>query len=822
MKKVRELSLNGDQWQVAEIGATAPPVAATVPGTIHTDLLAAGKIPDPFLACNETAVQWVGERDWRWEREVAVDAELLGRERIDLVFAGIDTVATVRLNGQVIAHSDNMYVPLRIDVTDQLRAHNRLEVAIDSPLRVGREREATHGLHLVECYGQPAPYVRKAPYSFAWDWGPKLPTSGIWQAVSLQAYETRLADVWPRTELSADRRRAKLTAQVEIVATRAHEALVTVELAGPGLTAAAELPVALPAGTSEHTLVLEVPDVELWWPHGYGSQPLYELTTRLVDRANPADAVDIKHNKIGFRTLELVRTPDGDGGGESFGFRVNGQDIFCRGANWIPDDNFLPRLSPEHYRRAVLRARDGGMNMLRVWGGGIYESETFYDLCDQLGVLVWQDFVFACSLYPDHLDWFRDSVAREAQANVRRLRGRTCLACFCGNNECHQAWHEWGWKTRGDWDRFYGQTLYDELLPQVVSDLAPHVPYWPGSPYAGDHPNSEHAGDMHCWAVWHCGEPAEFYEQLRCRFLSEFGFEAAPCAATLVEMAGQPIDAMRPQDEVIGHHERCQDGPAKLAKYLETEFGAPTDDLNLWIYRTQYVQAHCVGTALRHTRRRFPHCGGVLFWQHNDCWPAISWSCVDHVDRPKARRDFAATAYSIADHDGTLSVWLCGNRPEDLPAGEVRIKLLEFSGEPRFQTEVAVGGGQPGQQAYEAWRAAHSAVGLGDGRGTILVADYWADGQRLARATRTFAPVKDQPWRDPAITLTTEPAADGSFVVTLSAERVVLGAMLTANGDPSGFSDNFVTVLPGEPTRLHSRTDQDLIVMHAAVGLAGT
>ncbi len=813
MRSVQRTDLGGGAWQLAQVGGEGGPLPATVPGTAHTDLLAAGRIPDPFLGLNEAEVQWVAERDWVWNRSFEASAELLARGRVELVFEGVDTAATVSLNGEKIARSDNMYVPLRIDVKGRLRAgENRLGVRIESPQRVRRERAAAAGLNLPEAFNKAAAYLRKAPYSFGWDWGPALPASGIWKPVYLQTYDACIADVWPRVRLAEDLDSAELALEVEIEAAAGFGGEIEAVLSGHGQEISVRGEVKAPAGTSLHKLSINVEKPELWWPNGLGDQPLYDLEVRLTAGGKE---VDSSRRRVGFRRIELAREPDERG--ETFFFRVNGYPVFCKGANWIPDDIFLPRVTRESLARTLAMAGAAHMNTLRVWGGGAYESEDFYDLCDEMGFLVWQDFIFACGMYPDHLDWFRESVRREAEANVKRIRGRACLALLCGNNENHQGWHEWGWKKSGKYDRFYGERLYHEVLPDVCARLAPEVPYWPGSPFGGEKPNSQERGDMHYWGVWHRQEPAEGYEKLTCRFLSEFGFESGPPMKTVRELAGS--GELRPDSPVMLAHEKCTNGPEKLGQYLETEFGAPTADVTEWVWRSQYVQAHCVGTALRHTRRRFPDCGGVLFWQLNDCWPVTSWSCMDHKCRPKAlwfqaRRDFAPAACSLADEGGELSAWLACDRPENLPAGQVRVRLMDFAGKVLFaETADFQGASEPG--ALTVWSASRETLPLGDGKGVALVADYVVAGKLTSRALRTFANHKDQPLGEPKISMTVTSVAPRDYEVTLASDRLVLGAMLTADGDPSPFSDNFLHLLPGEPVTVHSSVGEGIEIAHA-------
>jgi beta-mannosidase len=816
MQSLKRVELGGNDWVLAEVGGDIGPVPAVVPGTVHTDLMVAGIIPDPFLETNEKDLLWVLEKDWSWGKSFDVSADILSRSSVELVFEGIDTAATIRLNGREIAQTENMYIPLRIDVKKSLICgQNQLEVIIQSPTRVRDELAAPDGLGLTQAYDKASAYLRKAPYSFSWDWGPELPTSGIWKPVYLEVCEARISDVWPQAELFEGGAAARLRLSVSVDSFAALDGRLQVKLRRGDTELEVLESIKTPAGESQHELEIRIDDPDLWWPLGYGQQPLYELETVLLAGE---EKLDTDKRRVGLRSIELVRQDDETG--ESFFFRVNGEPVFCRGANWIPDDSFLPRLKREDTYKTVALARQAGMNMLRIWGGGVYESDDFYDACDEMGILVWQDFCFACGLYPDHLESFCQSVRLEAEANLHRLRGRTSLALLCGNNECQWGWHVWGWGEK--FDRFYGEKLYQEVLPEVAARLAPETAYWPGSPYGPkDDPNSQDRGDMHYWGVWHRKEPAEGYEKLTCRFLSEFGFESGPAIKTIREFTKQTD--LTPDSPVMLHHERCSDGPAKLKQYLETEFGPVTEDLALWVYRSQYVQAHCVGTALRHTRRRFPDCGGVLFWQHNDCWPATSWSCIDHRGRPKAlwyqaRRDFAPVACSLADVDGELSAWICANRPEDAPAGQMNIRLLDFEGREHYRQGVEFSG-LDDFRPLKLWSASHEEVKLGDGRGLLLVADYLVGGERIARAVRTFVNCKDQNLGQPNVQLDIVPAPEGSgYQVTVSSDRVVLGLMLTVDGDPSPFEENFLYLLPGETQTVISSAGQGITYLHAGSG----
>lgn len=629
-------------WQLAEVPAGAevaaisalPPsewIAAAVPGSAHGALLAAGRMPDPFFGMNEAQVQWVGERSWAW-RLVFEATQLSTHE--DLVFDGLDTYCSAWLNGTRLLDSDNMFVPQRVAVRALLRpGPNELLLRFDPPLQRAREQEAAFGQRALWNGDSARLYARKAQYHFGWDWGPVLLTSGPWRPVRRHGWDLRIADVacHPQLDLATARATLRLHTRLAGATDGLH---IEHELLGPdGRRVAAT---SNPAGVAEAALVVD--NAQLWWPRGLGAQPLYTLCTRVTDGERTL-AVD--RRRIGLRTLRLVQAPVQGEAGSSFCFEVNGVEFFAGGANWIPDDSLLERISPARYRERVAQAAAANMNMLRVWGGGIYEEDAFYDACDELGLLVWQDFMFACGMYPAH-PAFQDSVRAEAQAAVTRLRHHACLALWCGNNEDYAVAESIGnYGPAAAPDAFAARALYEQLLPEVCRALDPTRPYWPGSPYS---PNPDgislssdpSVGDRHSWEVWHQQMlPYQRYGEVQGRFVSEFGMQSHASLA-LLESALPPAERF-PESRTVTWHNKAgsgvPDGHRRLAVYLADNLRVGTT-LAEHVYATQFVQAEAMRYAYQDFRRRWQQpgaraVGGALVWQLNDCWPATSWALID-------------------------------------------------------------------------------------------------------------------------------------------------------------------------------------------------
>ncbi|MFJ8464374.1 glycoside hydrolase family 2 protein [Streptomyces swartbergensis] len=663
----------GDRW-ILRHGPDALP--ASVPGCVHTDLMAAGVIPDPFLALGECEVEWVGRRDWTYERELTSAS---AQEQTDLVFDGLDTVAEISLDGRLLGKVRNMHRSYRFDVTG---LSGRLSVRFVSAYA---EAEAVRG-RLGErpaAYAEPYQYLRKMACSFGWDWGPTLVTAGIWRPVRLEHWSTaRIARVRPL--VTVDEGVGVVELAVDVERTRV-EAPLVLEAEVGGVRARAEI------DGAGGVVRLRVPDIRLWWPRGYGQQPLYDVELRLLDGD---DALDVWRRRIGFRTVELDQRPDAHGTG--FTLVVNGERLFARGVNWIPDDVFPSRITRERYRERLEQAAGAGVDLVRVWGGGIYESEDFYDACDELGLLVWQDFPFACAAYPEEQP-LRGEVEAEARENVVRLMPHPSLVLWNGNNENLWGFRDWGWEPRLAGDS-WGEGYYLGVLPRVVAELDPTRPYTAGSPWSGSwdrHPNDPAHGTHHSWEVWNREDYADYRLSVP-RFVAEFGWQAPPAYATL--RRALPGEELAPDSPGMLHHQKADDGNGKLERGLARHFAVPDGDFDRWHFLMQVNQARAVAAGIEHWRSHWPVCAGTVVWQLNDCWPVTSWAAIDGDGREKPlyhelKRLYADRLLTLRARDGGLVLAAVNQAAGDwTPALTLRRMSVEGEVLGRVTVELTAGG----------------------------------------------------------------------------------------------------------------------------------
>ena len=606
---------------------------AIVPGCVHTDLRRAGKIPDLFWATNENDVQWIEERDWEYRATFTVPADLRAEEQVELVADGLDTVATVRLNGRLTGRTENMFVGHRWQVKNLLRqGTNEITIRFDSALKYIRTHRTGHQPKEFNDPVGRSQVIRKEQCQFGWDWGPRFVTAGIWRDINLEAWsKNRLESVRLNQQHSTDGsvtlRLAPELAHREMGISCHHRLTLNSIVVAEG------------TGTK-----IRVEHAQLWWPNGQGAQPLYTLEIEVLH--SDGSSVGRWVRRIGLRTIALDRHADGDG--ETFQFVVNGRPIFAKGANWIPAHTFVAGLTREHYARDLRSATEAHMNMIRVWGGGIYESEAFYDLCDELGLLVWQDFMFACAIYPGDAAFFR-SVQTEAAQQVRRLRHRASLALWCGNNEIESL--NAGLLKQPPLRRNY-DALFHRLLPTVVARHDAVTDYWPSSPYRtdGDHTpgGGEKRGDTHFWDVWHARNPVKDYEKWRFRFCSEFGMQSYSSPETQATFC--PPEDGNIFGAAMENHQKNRAGNQIILDYVSRRYRFPKSQEDL-VYLSQLNQAYCMQTGVEHYRRLMPHCMGAIYWQLNDCWPVTSWSSIEFTGRWRAlhhaaRRFFAPALVS--------------------------------------------------------------------------------------------------------------------------------------------------------------------------------
>ncbi|OUC90854.1 glycoside hydrolase family 2 protein [Streptosporangium minutum] len=769
-----------DGWTLHQAGGDISGVPATVPGCVHTDLLAAGLIEDPYLDDNENRLTWIGRS--AWEYETVFDWHDDGHQRADLVCEGLDTVAVVELNGVEVASTANQHRSYRFPVRELLReGENTLRIRFASPVAYAEARRAELG-ERPGAYEAPYQFIRKMACNFGWDWGPAVVTSGIWRPIGLESWNgARLASVRPL--VSGDGR-----VEVHVTVERATDAPLTLTAQVAGVAAET----VLAPGEREAVLAVGVPDPRLWWPRGYGAQDRYELIVRLSGQDGEAGE-DTWTGLIGFRDVRLDRT------GDAFTVVVNDVPVFVRGVNWIPDDCFPARITRERLAERFGQAVGAGVNLLRVWGGGLYESEDFYDLADELGLLVWQDFPFACAAYPEE-EPFTAEVEAEARENVIRLAWRPSLALWCGNNEVLEGHADWGWR-EGLGDRTWGAGFFHGLLPAVVAELDPTRPYWPGSPYSGDPdlpPNDPARGTLHIWDVWN-REDYTRYGDYRARFVAEFGFQGPPVHATLRAAVSGELAADAP---LVLHHQKAQEGNAKLLRGLGEHLPAPRayDD---WHYLTQLNQARAVAYGIERFRAQAPYCAGTIVWQLNDCWPVTSWSAVDGAGRRKPlwyalRRVYDDRLLAVAD--GAVAVINDGPCPW---AGELELLRLGLDGDPLAKETAAV---EVAPRSVVVIPLPDPVAVPGDPTAELLVARL---GDR--RAISFFAEDTQVTFPEAVHDAHAE-VVEGGYQVTVTARTLLRElALFPDRLDPAAsVNDMLVTLLPGESATFHIATRRQL------------
>ncbi|HMF41377.1 MAG TPA: glycoside hydrolase family 2 protein [Polyangia bacterium] len=802
--------------KVAHKGAAVEAwLPAVVPGCVHTDLLAAGKIGDPFYRLNEKDQQWIENESWEYRTTVPVDAATLARDRVELVFAGLDTFADVFVNGAQVLTADNMFRSWRVDVKARLKpGNNEILVRFASPIAKVKPAYDKLGYKLPAANDQGKEMVsmwaRKAPYHYGWDWGPRFVTSGIWRPVALEAWDAARLDDVQVFQNKLDANAADLGIIARVVAARAGKVRVSVaQPAGPTL---GEARFDLKPGVNDVKLGARIAKPELWWPAGLGAQKLYSLETKLAtDDKKPLDA---RATRIGLRTVEVVHERDKEG--KSFFIKVNGAPVFMKGANWIPADSFVTRVTDARYRQLLQSAKDANMNMLRVWGGGIYEDDRFYDLADELGLMVWQDFMFACSMYPGD-DPFVENVRQEAIENVRRLRNHPSLALWAGNNENEAAWKQWGWQikftlNKKAQDRIWAdyKKMFHEVLPAVVAAEDPGRFYTRSSPSANDDrvpPNKRNWGDMHFWGVWHAENPYEAYADNISRFMSEYGFQSFPELASVKRYTAPDGSDWNIESPVMLSHQRHPRGNPLIRTYMERDFRKPKDFAS-FLYVGQVLQGIVIKYAAEAHRRAMGHNWGSLYWQLDDCWPVASWSSIDYYGRWKAEQYFARKFYApvlvspVLDK-GTVSIWVVSDRRNDVQA-RLGVRVIDFAGNEVTRVDQAITLAANASRAYLTVKEADILKGA-DPSKVVLVAEVDVPGEAPQRNLLYFKKTKDLQLPKPEVKLAVAPGANGAIAVSVTAKQLARNVFLASGAVDGFFEDNYFDLLPGETVTVSFR-----------------
>ena len=752
-------------------------IPATIPGSIHTDLLAAGLIQDPFLDDNERLYAWIGYCDWSYSTEFEfnpTDAKFT-----DLVFDGVDTVASIYLNGKMLAEVKNQHRSYRFAVKDLLSVgKNKLEVRFSSAIKYADRMSLELG-YRPHVNHHPYNAVRKMAANFGWDWGIDTSTCGLWKPVYLESYDSRISSVRPVTNVSADQGYASIFVELAGEASGSLEVIIDDQqliLTKPEI------------GTNK--IELEIPSVKKWWPNGDGQATLYPLEVKLTSQDR---VIDSSSCEIGFRdiSVEFPKSEDGIG----FEFHVNGQPTYIRGVNWIPNDAFLHRITKDSLRERLTQAKNANINLLRVWGGGIYESEEFYELCNELGLMVWQDFLFACASYSE--EGLGEEVELEARENITRIMKHPSLALWNGNNENLWGHQEWNWQQRLE-GKSWGAGFYFELLPKLVSELDPARPYTPGSPYSPNPDklhNDPNYGSVHIWDLWN-QKDYPHYLDYKPRFVAEFGWQGPANWSTINESISD--NPLTPESPGMIIHQKAMSGNDKLTDGLVNHFSLP-NNMDDWHWAMQLNQANAIRFGLEHMRTEFPSCMGSIVWQLNDCWPVTSWAAIDGAGRQKPLYYSIAQSYepllvTFAKTAKALSVNVLNNQ-NHAQDGELTITLLDFDGK-----EIA-------KHSEIAKIAAHSKHSLdlpaalsspNDKARSFLLAKFEGEQKH-----HFFAEYKDSKLEAAKYLVELEAVVDG-YQLKITADNLIRDLLVMIDRlDPAASIDNaLVTLLPGETVDL--------------------
>jgi beta-mannosidase len=781
---------------------------AEVPGTVHTDLLATGNIEDPFYRDNEEKLQWIENETWLYQTSFDLDEEFLEKQNLRIVFEGLDTYAEVKLNGQHLLTADNMFRNWKADIKPfALAKKNLLEIIFTPAVTEDSIKDTKMNYRLPDIRG----FSRKAPYQYGWDWGPRFVTCGIWRPVKIEGWDEMKIENVQIVQKVVNDKKAEIDFVVNIETNPdriSNPVRVEVEINYKGNMLVKQQTEFI-FEQNKISIPITINSPNLWWCNGLGDPNLYDFELSIISENN---ILDQKTGHFGIREIELVREKDATG--ESFYFKLNGQLVFMKGANYIPMDNFTSRVAKEDYLKLINSAVDANMNMLRVWGGGIYEEDIFYDLCDEKGILVWQDFMFACNMYPGD-PAFLENVKQEAEDNIIRLRNHPSIALWCGNNEVDEGWHNWGWQkslgySKEDstevWNNY--KAVFHEILPEAIQKLDPARAYHPSSPTIGwGHEESRQIGDAHYWGVWWGEEPFEIYKERVGRFMSEYGFQGMPEFSTIETFT-------LPEDREIGSdimqvHQKHPRGTELIQTYMERDYKIP-EAFEDYIYVSQLLQAEGIRIALEAHRRAMPHCMGSLYWQLNDCWPVTSWASLDYYGKWKALHYFAKDAFaetliSPVIEDDALNVYVISDKTKNYNA-TLELKLMDFEGNILWNlndeiTIKALASEVAFSMSLPKLLKNHNPSSV------VFVAEVLSGSEQICRNLLYFEKVKDLqlPKADPEVKVA---KVGESYKLNITSEKLIKNLYLELPGAEGRFDKNFFDVLPGDSVVVFYQTTE--------------
>lgn len=789
---------------------------AIVPGSVHTDLMNNGIIKDPFYRLNELDVQWIDKKNWEYKTNFEIPESVLNRDVIELDFKGLDTYADVFLNGNNILNANNMFINWKVDCKPLLKnGTNTLTIVFKSPIEVGLQKKEALGFWLPGAENDQSQrggvgdnktcvFSRKAQYHFGWDWGPRLVSMGIWQPIIIRAWN--IADFTDMNiiQKSLSNDKAELLVNADIYSVVATTVNIDIQLDNRIVAAKS---IELNKGTNNVSIPIDILYPELWWTNTLGNQKLYNIQLQIKNNFNIISSIN---KNIGLRTLKLIQTPDSIG--SSFYFELNGRPIFAKGANYIPQDVFLNRITNSDYEKTILSAAEANMNMLRVWGGGIYEKDIFYDLCDKYGILVWQDFMFACAMYPGNDD-FLHNVEKEAIQNVKRLRNHPCLALWCGDNEMLIAWNRWGWQQQSldiqdstyidtIWHAY--DTVFHNILPGIVEKYDQKTSYWASSPSAGiGQLENGKSGDMHYWGVWWAKEPFQKYNEVIPRFMSEYGFQSFPDFNSVKKYTNTKDHDI--YSDVMKSHQRSSIGNITIEEYMKRDYRDPKN-FEMFLYVNHVLQAEGIKTAIEAHRRNMPLCMGSLYWQLNDCWPVASWSGIDYYGNWKALHYYVKKAFNnvlvspVTDSLQNTEIYIISDKSKDIKA-TLLVNIISFNGDTIFSenTDLTIPANTSQSYFHNNFTKLLSEFNNRDCfLNTRLISD---ENRVISENNLYFLPVKDLHLPIPEITYNIKEEKNG-YVISLTTKLLAKNVFISILNTDCIYSDNYFDILPGETAEI--------------------